>query len=122
MVQIGCPDRRLPVRERPRPHGRRWSDDPDLREAWEFAILNAGAYLHQLRDEQGWSLERHATASGLNPSTLEALENADTDVQLSTLIRAFMPFGRRVLISFIAGSALISPGYSPGNSGNPPKT
>src|ERR1044072_5901749 len=121
MVQIGPPDRRLPIRQ-PRPGGRRWSDDPDLKAAWEFAILQAGAYLHQLRDEQGWSLEEHARASGLNPSTLEALENADTDVQLSTLMRAFMRLGRQVLVSFIAGGTLVAPGYNPGNSVKSPKT
>lgn len=121
MVQIGPPDRRLPVRERPRPLGRRWSDDHDLRLAWEFATLQVGAYLHQCREEQGWSLEQLARASGLNPKTIEALENADTDVQLSTLVRAFMPFGRQVLICFLAGPALIAPRYNGGNPVHRPK-
>jgi AraC-like DNA-binding protein len=122
MVQIGQPDRRLPVRERPKPAGRRWSDDPDLKASWEFATLQVGGYLHELREAQGWSLDDLARASGLHSCTLEALENADTDVQLSTLVRAFMPFGRQVLVSFLAGSALIAPGYNRGNYEHPANT
>lgn len=91
-------DRRL-IAPQPRSGGRRWTDDPDIKTEHERESLAIGAMLNQLRTEQGWSLEQHARVSGVHADTLQAVENGHTDVQLSTLIRAFYPLGRRVVIS-----------------------
>lgn len=86
--------------ERPR-RGRRKrqpSDDPDIRGAQERLLVLISRDAHALRARHGWSQDATAYAAGLHPDTVQAIEKADSDPRLSTLVRLFYSLGYELQI------------------------
>jgi hypothetical protein len=88
-------DRRESTRRSP---GRRWDDDEHLRREHERVVMEIGACLFALRDEQGWSIERLARAAGVSDATVGNVERGTTDFCLSTIVRLLHALRHRVVI------------------------
>jgi DNA-binding XRE family transcriptional regulator len=96
------PDAVLDRRARP---GRRWTDDPDIREQHEHAALRFGGDLHRIRTRLGWSLEQFSRVSGVDPNSILRIEQGRGDPQLSTMIRLLYPAGFTLQLGLRPGGA-----------------
>ena len=77
-------------------------------------MLDAGAELRRLIDCYDWSVRRLADEARLDASTVQAALDNDTDLQLSTGIKLFLPFERLACLALVTPSgAVITLGYNP---------
>lgn len=91
---------------RPRPGGRRWVDDPDLKVRFEDLMVGLSEHLHAKREGLGWSLEQAAVAAGVAPQTVLDIEKTRGDPHLSTVMRLFFVYGEELVV---AGRPAVQP-------------
>lgn len=84
---------------RSRTHGRRWADDPDLRDHFERLRVGISHDLHALRTRQGWSIDDAAAAAGVDAQTVLDIEKTRGDPRLSTVMRLFFVYGQQLVVA-----------------------
>jgi len=80
--------------------GRRWSEDPDLREAVDRVLVQLSQDVNLLREHVDWSQDDLAAAAGVSDGTVLDVEKARTDPRISTLVRLAFVFGYEVDVRF----------------------
>lgn len=85
--------------------GRRWQEDPDLRQVIERLQVQLSQDLNALRESAGWSQDALATAAGVSPNTVLDLEQTRSDPHISTLVRLAFVFGCQLEVRFRRRSA-----------------
>jgi DNA-binding XRE family transcriptional regulator len=73
--------------------GRRWQDDPDIREHVDLLLVRLSQDVNALRELAGWSQDTTAMVAGVAPNTILDLEQARTDPHISTVVRLAYALG-----------------------------
>src|SRR5687767_2834533 len=80
--------------------GRRWHEDPDLRELVDRLLVQLSQDVNMMRECRDWSQAELATAAGVADATVLSIEKARTDPQISTIVRLAYAMGYLVDVRF----------------------